>query len=72
MAQVLAHPSYPDTIFQLTPTKCGKLPVAAKRGGPFNIDWEVHGDGDIKLVVCDTPLFLSANAVVEEDIYHVT
>jgi len=25
--------------------------VAAGRGGPFKIDWEVHGHGDIKLVV---------------------
>lgn len=27
------------------------LPVASGRGGPFNIYWEVHGSGDIKLVV---------------------
>jgi hypothetical protein len=27
------------------------LPVASGRGGPFNICWEVHGSGDIKLVV---------------------
>jgi hypothetical protein len=54
VAEILAHPTYPDTIFKLTPTKRGKLAVAAKRGGPFNIDWEVHGTGDIKLVVRNT------------------
>lgn len=53
VAEILAHPTYPDTIFKLIPTKNGKLSVAAKRGGPFNIDWEVHGTGDIKLVVCN-------------------
>jgi hypothetical protein len=52
VAEILAHPSYPDTIFKLTPTQSGKLAVAAKRGGPFNIEWEIHGKGDIKLVVC--------------------
>ena len=52
VAEIVAHPTYPDTIFQLTPTKSGKLAVAAKRGGPFNIDWEVHGTGDIKVIVC--------------------
>jgi hypothetical protein len=47
----LAHTAYPEAIWNLTPTQSGKLPVAAGRGGSFNIDWEVHGKGDIKLVV---------------------
>lgn len=51
VAEILAHTSYPDTIWNLTPTQRGQLPVAATRGGPFKIDWEVHGKGDIKLVV---------------------
>ncbi|TVY13553.1 3-oxoadipate enol-lactonase 2, partial [Lachnellula arida] len=50
VAEILAHTSYPDTIWKLTPTQSGQLPVAATRGGPFKIDWEVHGKGDIKLV----------------------
>ncbi|KAF4631837.1 hypothetical protein G7Y89_g6290 [Cudoniella acicularis] len=50
VADILAHPTYPDTIWDLTPTQKGQLAVAAGRGGPFNIDWEVHGHGDIKLV----------------------
>jgi hypothetical protein len=54
--QILAHPAYPDTIWKFKPTQNGKLPVAVGRGGPFNIDWEVHGNGDIKLVVCVTPV----------------
>lgn len=52
MDEILAHPAYPDTIWNLTPTQSGRLPVAADRGGPINIEWEVHGTGDIKLVVC--------------------
>lgn len=48
--QVLDHPAYADTIWNLVPTQSGQLPVAAGRGGPFKIDWEVHGKGDIKLV----------------------
>jgi hypothetical protein len=51
VAEILAHPSYPDTIWNLVPAQSGQLPVAAGRGGPFKIDWEVHGAGDIKLVV---------------------
>lgn len=52
MAEILAHPAYPDTLWELTPTQKGRLPVAEGRGGPINIEWEVHGQGDIKLVVC--------------------
>lgn len=52
MAEVLANPAYPTTIWDLTPTQSGRLPVAKNRGGPINIEWEVHGTGDIKLVVC--------------------
>ena len=52
VAEVLADPLYEQTLFKLTPTKSGKLPVAKGRGGPIDIEWEVHGHGDIKLVVC--------------------
>ncbi|KAI0993713.1 hypothetical protein K3495_g14471 [Podosphaera aphanis] len=48
--QIRAHPSFPDTIWKLTPSNSGRLPVAAGRGGPFLIDWEVHGTGDIKII----------------------
>ncbi|KAG4027073.1 hypothetical protein MFRU_033g00440 [Monilinia fructicola] len=50
VAEILAHKSYPDTIWRLTPTQSGKLPVGKGRGGPFNIDWEVHGSGETKVV----------------------
>jgi len=50
VAEVLAHPSYPQTLWNLTPTQSGRLPVAKDRGGPFNIEWEVHGKGDTKLI----------------------
>jgi hypothetical protein len=66
VAEILAHPTYPDTIFQLTPAKRGKLAVAANRGGPFNIDWEVHGQGDIKLVVCNPLLFILGSDTLEK------
>ncbi|SZF06223.1 unnamed protein product [Blumeria hordei] len=48
--EITAHPSFPDAIWKLTPSQKGSHAVAAGRGGPFNIDWEVHGSGDIKLV----------------------
>ncbi|RAL60041.1 hypothetical protein DID88_000667 [Monilinia fructigena] len=50
VAEILAHKSYPDTIWRFTPTQSGKLPVGKGRGGPFNIDWEVHGSGETKVV----------------------
>jgi hypothetical protein len=49
--EVLSHPAYPTAVWKLKPTQSGMLPVASGRGGPFNICWEVHGSGDIKLVV---------------------
>lgn len=65
MDEVLAHPAFPDTIWNLTPTKSGRLPVAADRGGPINIEWEVHGTGDIKLVVCVPQVFWYLDHVSE-------
>jgi len=55
VAQILAHPSYPDTIWKLTPTQTEYLPVAKGRGGPFKLHYEVHGQGPVKLVVCSDP-----------------
>ncbi|CAK7221256.1 hypothetical protein SBRCBS47491_004466 [Sporothrix bragantina] len=50
VAETLKHPSYPDATFNLQPTRSGHLPVAAGRGGPLRIGWEVHGEGPIKIV----------------------
>ncbi|KAF2101598.1 alpha/beta-hydrolase [Rhizodiscina lignyota] len=44
------HPEYPHVIWDLEPDQKGKLPVAKGRGGPFNIAYEVHGHGPIKIV----------------------
>lgn len=52
VADIFAHPAYPDTVWNLTPTKSGQLSVAAGRGGPIKLDWELHGTGDIKMIVC--------------------
>ncbi|CAK7221211.1 hypothetical protein SCUCBS95973_004417 [Sporothrix curviconia] len=50
VAETLKHPSYPDATFNLQPTRSGLLPVAAGRGGPLRIGWEVHGEGPVKIV----------------------
>lgn len=51
-AEVLAHPAYKTVHWDLPPTKQGKCEVAKGRaGGPFNIHYEVHGTGNVKLVV---------------------
>ncbi|KAL7620579.1 hypothetical protein AAE478_009574 [Parahypoxylon ruwenzoriense] len=47
---VAKSPAFPTAIWQLEPHQSGLLPVAAGRGGPFNISWEVHGDGPVKLI----------------------
>lgn len=51
-AEILAHTAYPDAVWKLVPTQKGKLEVAVGRGGPVGIDWEVHGTGRKKIVVC--------------------
>jgi hypothetical protein len=51
VAEPLKHPSYPDATWNLQPTRSGRLPVAAGRGGPLRIGWEVHGEGPIKIIV---------------------
>ncbi|KIH87678.1 hypothetical protein SPBR_05049 [Sporothrix brasiliensis 5110] len=50
VAETLKHPSYPDATWNLQPTRSGRLPVAAGRGGPLRIGWEVHGEGPIRIV----------------------
>lgn len=52
MEEILALPEFPHVVWNLTPDQSGRLPVAVNRGGPVNIEWEVHGRGDIKLIVC--------------------
>lgn len=49
--ELLKHPEYEHTIWDLKPTQKAKVPVAKDRGGPINIAYEVHGHGDIHVVV---------------------
>jgi hypothetical protein len=51
-AELEAHPEFPHVTWKLEPTKKGKIPVAAKRGGPIHISYEVHGNGPRKIAVC--------------------
>ncbi|KAI0882385.1 alpha/beta-hydrolase [Annulohypoxylon maeteangense] len=48
---VAKSPAFPTVMWQLEPHRSGLLPVAARRGGPLNISWEVHGDGPVKLIL---------------------
>ncbi|OTB02930.1 hypothetical protein M426DRAFT_322175 [Hypoxylon sp. CI-4A] len=58
---VVKNPAFPTAMWQLEPHQSGVLPVAAGRGGPFNVAWEVHGDGPIKLIlVCGLGFFKTA------------
>ncbi|MCJ1435578.1 hypothetical protein MMC27_004952 [Xylographa pallens] len=50
VAEVLEHPAYPHVIRRLQPTKKGKVAIASRRGGPFDIAFEVHGSGPNHLV----------------------
>jgi hypothetical protein len=49
--ELLKHPEYKHTIWDLKPEKAGKVAVAKDRGGPINIAYEIHGHGDRHLVV---------------------
>ncbi|KAI0175869.1 alpha/beta-hydrolase [Hypoxylon sp. FL1284] len=51
MHEVSDSPAFPTAIWKLKPHQSGHLPVAASRGGPLDISWEVHGNGPIKLVL---------------------
>ncbi|KAK4227310.1 hypothetical protein QBC38DRAFT_196148 [Podospora fimiseda] len=50
VAETLKHPAYSTAIWKLEPDKKGLASVAEGRGGPFNISWEIHGEGPIKLI----------------------
>lgn len=51
-AEVMKHPEFPKVIWDLKPAESGEVSVAKGRGGPFDISYEVHGTGEICLVVC--------------------
>ncbi|KAI1771254.1 alpha/beta-hydrolase [Hypoxylon cercidicola] len=49
--EIAKSPAFPTATWQLEPHQSGLLPVAAGRGGPLNISWEVHGNGPVKLIL---------------------
>ncbi|KAH7313513.1 Alpha/Beta hydrolase protein [Stachybotrys elegans] len=49
--ETLNHPAYPSTIWGLRPDREGRLAAAKDRGGPINIEWEIHGVGPQKIVL---------------------
>ncbi|KAF2139749.1 uncharacterized protein K452DRAFT_275235 [Aplosporella prunicola CBS 121167] len=49
-AEVEKHPEFPYVTWDLKPEKKGKLAVAAGRGGPLNIAYEIHGHGPCHIV----------------------
>jgi hypothetical protein len=52
--ELQAHPEFPYVELNLTPTRKESVSVAAGRGGPFQLAYEIHGSGPIHLVVCIT------------------
>lgn len=66
--ELLKHPEYNHTIWDLKPEKQGKAAVAKDRGGPINIAYEVHGHGNRHLVVSEavhcSPLPITPHLVV--------
>lgn len=50
--EVADHPAFKEpVIWDLEPTTKGKCAVAQGRGGPFNIAYEIHGVGNLHVVV---------------------
>lgn len=49
--ELLAHPEYPHVNWQLLADKEGRIDVAAGRGGPFKLAYELHGHGPSKILV---------------------
>ncbi|KAF9870672.1 hypothetical protein CkaCkLH20_11774 [Colletotrichum karsti] len=50
-AEILKHPAYKTTQWNLKPTESGFVEVAENRpGGPFSLWYEVHGNGPLKIV----------------------
>ena len=49
--EVQAHPEFPYVHWDLKPDKTEKIDVAAGRGGPFKLNYELHGHGPKKIVV---------------------
>ncbi|KAK8084752.1 hypothetical protein PG997_006023 [Apiospora hydei] len=51
IAQITRHPAFETAVWKLRPHQSGLLPVGATRGGPYNISWEIHGNGPTKMML---------------------
>ncbi|KZF24166.1 alpha/beta hydrolase [Xylona heveae TC161] len=49
-AEIVQLPEFKNVVWDLKPTKKGRVPVAKGRGGPFELSYEVHGQGPLRLV----------------------
>lgn len=49
--ELLKHPEYNHTIWDLKPERKEKFAVAKDRGGPIDVAYEVHGHGPRHMVV---------------------
>ncbi|GIC90148.1 uncharacterized protein Aud_006580 [Aspergillus udagawae] len=59
---IIAHPAYETVDWKLPPTTSGRALVAQnRRGGPFNLNYEIHGTGPVKLV-----WIMGLNAVLKD------
>jgi hypothetical protein len=50
-AEIIAHPEFSKVTWDLKSTKQGIAEVGEGRGGPYDISYEIHGTGEICLVV---------------------
>ena len=48
--EVQKHPEFPHVYWDLEPEKEEKIEVAAGRGGPFKLEYQLHGHGPTKIV----------------------
>ena len=56
--EIKRHPEYGTVVWDLEAAKKGTVSVAKGRGGPFDIAYEVHGTGPLKLVVSSSSIHL--------------
>lgn len=60
--EIIAHPAYDTVDWKLPPTTSGRALVAQnRRGGPINLNYEIHGTGFVKLVVSISSLRACSN-----------
>ncbi|KAH8656739.1 Alpha/Beta hydrolase protein [Ilyonectria robusta] len=57
--EILNHPSYLGAIWKLEPHQSGLLPVAGGGTRPQKISWEVHGEGEINVLVSGYPFLVT-------------